>query len=232
MSMFQKQSAQNLSEWLEIAAKELVVPAERRIWAEVTSHYEEAVEGHLQNGLPIALAQEAALAELGDAKAAGRRFRRAHLTDLEFWKVHRLLNSCQPSLWVEFGGLCLCFSFGMTLGWHRFPIFPISSLIGMVALFIVYEAVARRLSRRKSPRRVVQMEMGAWLMVGVFCLCGIFRGLPGWVRIFDLLYCLIALANILILFRLSNKLGKLGEDWMGAAGAARSEIPPDKPVAS
>ena len=168
MSILQERRAQNLSEWLEIATKELVVPSERRIWAEVTSHYEEAVEGHLQNGLPIALAQEAALAELGDAKAAGRRFRRTHLTDLEFWKVHRLLNSCQPSLWVESGGVCLCLSFGMTFSW---PPFSTSLLIGMVALFIVYETVARMLSRRKSPLRVVQMDLGGWLMFGILCLC-------------------------------------------------------------
>jgi multisubunit Na+/H+ antiporter MnhF subunit len=229
MSVFQKPGAQNLSEWLHIATNELVVPAERRIWAEVTSHYEEAVEGHLQNGMPIALAQEAALAELGDAKAAGRRFRRTHLTVFEFEKVHRLLGSCQPSLWVEFGGVCLCLSFGMTLNWPRFST---STLIGMAALFIVYETVARMLSRRKSPRRVVQMDLGGWLMVGILYLCAIFRRLPGWFHIFELLYCPIVLANILFLFRLSNKLGKMGEDWMGESVAARSEIPPNKPVAS
>ena len=166
MSMFQKNdSAQNLSEWLEIATKELVVPAERRIWAEVTSHYEEAVEAHLQNGLPIALAQAAALAELGDAKAAGRRFRRTHLTVLEFEKVHGLLKSCQPSLWVECGGVCLCLSFGMALGLRPLSI---STLVGMVALFIVYETVVRRLARNKSSRRVVQMDPGGLVIVWNF----------------------------------------------------------------
>jgi hypothetical protein len=38
--------------------------------------------------------------------------------------------------------------------------------------------------------------------------------------------------SILMDFRLSNKLGKSGEDWMGESVAARNELPPDKPVAS
>jgi hypothetical protein len=230
MRIFQQPRPQSLSEWLGIATNELVAPAERRIWAEVTSHYEEAVEGHLQNGLPIAAAQAAALAELGDAKAAGRHFRRTHLTVLEFWRVHRLLNTCQPSLWVEFGGVALCLSFGRALGP---PPFSIPTLIGMVALFIVYETAARMLSRRKSPRRVVQMEMGAWCMYGIFFLCAIFRLFwTGIFFLFFLLYGLIVVANILFLFRLNNKLGKAADEWSRGSFAARDEIPPDKPVAS
>jgi hypothetical protein len=229
MSLFQKPNPRNLNEWLQIATRELVAPAERRIWAEVTSHYEEAVEGHLQNGLPIALAQAAALAELGDAKAAGRRFRRTHLTVLDFEKVHKLLGSCQPSLWVEFAGFYLCFCFGVAL-WRRFSFSP---LIGMVALFILYETVARMLSRRKSARRVVQMELGAWLMMGISYFCSFHTIRPhGWTGPFWVLNYLIAIANILYCFRLNNKLGKGAGDWMGESIATRKEIPPDKPVAS
>jgi len=43
---------------------------------------------------------------------------------------------------------------------------------------------------------------------------------------------LFGIAYSIWLFRLRNKLGTMAEDWMGAAGTARSEIPPDKPVAS
>lgn len=230
MSMFQNPNPQNLDEWLEMATKKLVFAARQRIWAEVTSHYEEAVEGHLQNGLPLALAQEASLAELGDAKAAGRRFRRTHLTLLEFRKVHGLLSSYQPSLWVHVCGFLGCWWLALGLGRLRFSVF---SVIGVVSLFIVYETVAFVLTRHKTPRRVVQMEMGGWIILGLV-LAGMFPPLPlrGWPGLFFLLVFLNAIGNILYYFRLGNKLGKAGEEWKGESVAAWNEIPPDKPVAS
>ena len=99
MNIFRKPPAQNLTEWLKIATKKLVSQARQRVWADVTLHYEEAVEGHLQSGSPIEAAQAAALAELGDARVAARRFRRTHLTETEYRKVAGLLKSFQPSLW-------------------------------------------------------------------------------------------------------------------------------------
>jgi hypothetical protein len=53
-----------------------------------------------------------------------------------------------------------------------------------------------------------------------------------WPGLFLLLNYMIVFGNILYHFRLSNKLGKAGEDWMGESAAARNKIPPDKPVAS
>ena len=237
MRFFQNPNPRNLDQWLQIATTELVVPAERRIWAEVTSHYEEAVEGHLQEGLPIALAQHAALAELGDAKAAGRRFRTSHLTEAEVRKVAVLLKSYQPSLEVHIWGLTGCCSLGSVL-----PKFlsPISSLVCMVVVMIVYETVVFVLARGKSPRSLVLMSMGVWLMLmGLWLMSGMpfvfWSHTAGLMRCAALGYLLnsgIALRQVGYYFRLSNKLGKAGEDWMGTPFAARNEIPPDKPVAS
>ena len=53
MSIFRKRRAQNISQWLEIATAKLVSQSRQRIWADVTSHYQEAVDGQLQKGLPI-----------------------------------------------------------------------------------------------------------------------------------------------------------------------------------
>jgi hypothetical protein len=184
----------------------------------------------LQNGLPIATAQAAALAELGDARAAARRFRRTHLTVSELGKVAGLWEFHQPSLWVHVTGFGACFWLGFALDKQWFSVI---SVIGRVALLILYEAVAFVLSRRKSPRRVVQMEMGGWLMTAISLLC-MFHSLRlhGWPAIFLLLVYLRALGNILYYFRLNNKLGKEAEVWMGETVAARTEFPPDQHIVS
>ena len=98
---------------------------------------------------------------------------------------------------------------------------------------MVYETVAVVLTRSRSPRRVVQMEMGGWLMLGLAFVC-MFHSLPldGWPGIFFLLNYLLVLENILNYFRIAGKLGKVGEDWMGIAGEGRSGIPPENPAAS
>jgi hypothetical protein len=70
----------NLAEWLEQAIGGLVPSAQARIRAEIEAHYAEAVQSHLAGGSVESAAQAAALIDLGDAKAAARRFGREHLT--------------------------------------------------------------------------------------------------------------------------------------------------------
>jgi hypothetical protein len=85
MNIFQKQKSdpETLSEWLDVATKKLSVPAEARIRSEIESHFVEAVDDHMQSGLSEPVAHLSALEQLGDPKAAGRRFRRYHLTTRE-----------------------------------------------------------------------------------------------------------------------------------------------------
>lgn len=81
MSLFQKPQPQTLPEWLEIATRKLTDVSKDRIRLEIEAHYAEAVEAHRENGLSESTAQTSALAELGDAKAAGKRFRKRHVTE-------------------------------------------------------------------------------------------------------------------------------------------------------
>lgn len=83
MSSFQKRPVQTLPEWLEIATRKLTDASKERIRVEIQAHYAESVEAHRENGLSESDAQTAALAELGDARAAARRFRKQHLTERE-----------------------------------------------------------------------------------------------------------------------------------------------------
>jgi hypothetical protein len=92
MNIFRKPRPQNLADWLEIATAELAPSAQDRICMDIASHYYEAVDEHERKGLSLSASKGAALAELGDAKAAARHFRRSHLTLREFWKVCALLK--------------------------------------------------------------------------------------------------------------------------------------------
>ena len=168
MSIFREPGPQDVSEWLEIATEKLAPAAKERIRAEIVSHYDEAVDGHLQNGLPRSAAHAAALAELGDAKAAATGFRRAHLTKFEFRIVVRMLKSGQHNLWV----LLVKVAFWLGTGWwiYYFPVgFSILTYI-VLGLFIVYEIFTFLLARRRSLRLLVLMVSVSYLNYGVFWL--------------------------------------------------------------
>jgi hypothetical protein len=75
-----RQKPSSLAEWLDQAIGDLVPSAQARVRAEIEAHYTEAVQANLQTGLSESAAQASALADLGDAPVAARRFSREHLT--------------------------------------------------------------------------------------------------------------------------------------------------------
>jgi hypothetical protein len=87
MNRFKNKKVERLSEWLEIATKGLAQAGKQRIAQEIEAHFAESVDAHLTQGEPEQVAQANALAELGDPRAAGKRFRRKHLTQ---WEAKRL----------------------------------------------------------------------------------------------------------------------------------------------
>jgi hypothetical protein len=234
MSIFRKRRAQNISQWLEIATAKLAPRARDRIWADIGFHYDEAVDGHLQNGLPRSAAHAAALAELGDAKAAASRFRETHLTEPEFKVVAQLIKSGGRSYFVHVAGYVGCVSFGSAIS-QRLGLEDdsISWVIPFVMLFLLYELVTFSLARRKNPRLLVLMVSVSWLIFGM-CSLTLFPPLEWsrWTVWPMLLGSLGWFYMSLFYFRLANKLGTLAQDWMGEAGAGRRESPPENPVAS
>jgi hypothetical protein len=238
MSIFRKRRAQNLDEWLEIATEGLAPAAKERIWADIASHYDEAVAGHLDNALPMSAAQTGALAELGDAKIAARRFRRAHLTKYEFQQVAKLLKSAR-----RYGRYGLAQAGDLAFCWFFCSVNPAAELLVpgfhilrnvAIALIIVCSITDFVLARRKSadpfPRMLVLMQSLRCLTFGMLMLTGIslqeLHVMP------FLMTSLVLFGYSLFYFGLRNKLGKVAEDWVGEAGQGRHEIPPDKPVAS
>ncbi|HVU37136.1 MAG TPA: hypothetical protein VHC95_02275 [Opitutales bacterium] len=81
--MHSEPASQTLADWLAIATGKLVPSAQARVRAEIEAHYAEALRTHLGRGLSQADAQVAALADLGDAQVAGRRFQHEFLTKAE-----------------------------------------------------------------------------------------------------------------------------------------------------
>jgi len=75
-----RQKPGNLAEWLNVATRWLVPAAQVRVRAEIEAHYGEAVQAGMKRGLPEFDAHADALADLGDAQVAARRFRREHVT--------------------------------------------------------------------------------------------------------------------------------------------------------
>lgn len=101
---------QTLPEWLEIATRELTDASKERIGLEIEAHYAEAVEAHLENGSSESEAQKAALAELGNAHVAGKRFRKQYLTQEDIDRLKKW-NYGVRSIWYPLGSYFLFWLF-------------------------------------------------------------------------------------------------------------------------
>lgn len=78
-----------LSAWLTTATQDLCVPAAERIAEEIRDYYQSAMDDAREHGATEAEAEDRAMALLGSARHARRRFRREHLTPVEARKVWR-----------------------------------------------------------------------------------------------------------------------------------------------
>lgn len=245
MSIFQRRRAQDLSDWLHIATGKLAPAAKERICADITSHYDEAVAERMQSGLPMCAAQAAALADLGDAKAAARRFRQTHLTESEFRLVTRMGESPRRCNWqarVAVEALFCLACLILLLLLYLSPTTDIMEYV-VIALLPVLRIIALALARYESavptPRALLLMESVHVFSFGMLFLVQIIMfattSALGWelVVLFGMTVGgFFMIGHSLWLFRLRNKLGTMAEDGTGEAGTARSEIPPDKPIAS
>ena len=107
LRLAERHRVRDLPEWLEIATKNLAVPAKERILAEIDEHYTETVTSHLAEGMSESDAKISALAELGDARKAAKRFRKIHMTKFNARQVKigvylaksRLVLACQYFVW-------------------------------------------------------------------------------------------------------------------------------------
>lgn len=104
----------NLADWLAVAIADLVPSAQARVRAEIEAHYAEAVQGYLKSGQAEAEACVAALADLGDAEKAARRFGATYLTRRD---IPRYLPKFPKNLLVFAGQYLLHGCLILALGW-------------------------------------------------------------------------------------------------------------------
>lgn len=228
MNLFRKRQVQTLSEWLEIATRKLTDASKERIRVEIEAHYAEAVEAHREGGLSEADAQSKALRELGDARAAARRFRKQHLTERE-------------NEWLKFSDKWGRSIFWLILSYFTFVGFAVDQLpmrrnalihyrhqaLGLGLEFLVMVAVPTirialaRLGSSKPNRHLLLLNPFIWFYLGPFLDRLFWKGFSRLeinLNVLGLAYLIVYLLCI----RLWIKLGK--------TGPVHSQTPPANPA--
>ena len=174
---------QQLRDWLRTATAGLVAPAKQRIRTEIEAHYREAVAAHLGDGLLERRAKAAAVAELGDAKAAAKRFRRSHLTTTEVEAVNRALR------WTRSWGLLLAYLLFFGSQFLHRAVFQeeerhylaSTTLFGIEFLaFIVVPTICFAMAKRRDPRPSIRLlvlmptiSVYVWMVSLWYCVNGL-----------------------------------------------------------
>jgi len=203
----------DLPEWLEVATKDLSITAKGRIRIEIKSHFADAVEAYLSEGATEAQARVFALADLGDAQAAAKRFRRSHLTEAESrllektWRANR-------SFWTlgfQYGfAMLMLFLLGCSVKWHWTElIWPVL----LSACYLTFATLSCMVARYdNSLSRVPQLT--TLVMLTFYSVMVIFGSYSDVLSRDGLWYAmLITTINMVRYVRLWLKVQKVGNVW-------------------
>ena len=162
----------DLPEWLEVATKDLSLTAKRRIRLEIKSHFADAVEANLSEGATEAQARVFALADLGDAQAAAKRFRRSHLTTEEAKLLESTLrwNRSFWSIGLLYGFAPILAACGYyLLKKHHMPLLlpGISGVLFLTLATMAFQ-VARRGDFRSHVRLIFTLAALTWVSALMF----------------------------------------------------------------
>jgi hypothetical protein len=204
-----------LCEWLRAATKGLVASAKERIRMEIETHYTEAVAAHVADGLSETDAKMAAVAKLGDARAAAKRFRKEHLTAEEADAAASYLKWAR-NLWVLLGMyLFFCFTLYMDRDLVHAKHYLTSSasfMVGFLTLVVIPTAcfvVVRCKNSKPNMTLIVLVQSGAFF-AWVICFFFNTHGPGIWSFLYGLMYACVLLIRPL---RLWKKLRRAGDDW-------------------
>jgi hypothetical protein len=224
MSLFKRHQPQTLAEWLEIATDKLVKPAKTRIQTEIEAHFTEAIAGYVQGGLSEQDAESRALEELGDAKAAAKRFRRSYLTERQKECLRQALKEMRSVflLLMNFSMFWMLFLDGLAPDYHLSPVgagfFLGLGFLVLVALPTAALFVSRVGNIKSNYRRLLLLQAVSGLQVGL-CISITFSSFnPSRFDVFDrICLCFLTsgvLLRMLFLVRIVKKLGQ-GTDSSG-----------------
>jgi hypothetical protein len=178
-----------------MATRDLMPSAQARVRPEIEAHYAEAVASHLKDGLPEPAAQAAALADLGDAQVAARRFQKEHLTIRDTLRVTFLAigQICMGLVWIS----------GYVINsFHPDPLDLSDALLFLLTFFFIFIAIAVLVWRKPkvvNRRLLVSLASLAWLNAGLFSLEN-YISLPSGAFTFVLAMCYIFVAAYASLF--------------------------------
>lgn len=199
-------------DWLKTATAGLVARAKQRIRTEIEAHYRQAVAGHVADGLSEPRAKMAAVAELGDAEAAAKRFHKSHLTAAEA----SFLKRAQSAWWLLGGYFMFCFMRFMDrdlVHWKQEHLFLHALFAVEFLALIVVPTVSFLVARRKDSRLITCLVV--FLQTGALCVWALAEMISIQVPAYYLLVnCLLYPWVILIRpVRLWRKLLNAGDDW-------------------
>jgi hypothetical protein len=203
---------QKLSEWLETATRGLVPSAQARIHAEIEAHFAEAVSVRLQKGARLAEAQAAALADLGDAADAARRFRREHLTIGDGKQV-----AGQADMQISMGLIWIvCFAYSFFPKYYPSPSVGLLLILEIFSLYLAVFLLVWRQPRVVTRRLLALLVSLAWLNVGSYLFLNElnhtsdrFLRVMGWGQV--VIWVLWAIQLTYLGFNLRRKLSRTGE---------------------
>jgi hypothetical protein len=213
-----KKKVESLSEWLEIATKDLVPAAKERIAQEIETHFADAVETHLKLGEQELVARFKAVAELGDAGVAGKRFRRKHLTEKEAKRLARAQKDVGRFPWLVFTYLMFAFfcylvlpaadSFPKWSKLHLFLFIAGSVLFGAILPTIAFLIVRGHWFRRRVSSFALVQSLGCGEIAFVIALMATTRSN-------FLTFAAICILKQLSWLRIWNKVRKTRDDESG-----------------
>lgn len=161
-----------LHAWLRIATEGLATRAKERIRLEIEAHHAEAVSDHLRKGLSECDARGAALADLGNARKAAKRFRERHLTVREAVGVEWAFRR-QGSRWWLLSNYIYCACLFFAVKTHYRSLFvPLAVLFIATVIIPTFNFVMVRRKTQNVCSSILR-EIAAWyafaLSVMLFC---------------------------------------------------------------
>jgi hypothetical protein len=170
--MSARPSVRNVDDWLVIATKNLAPVGKVRICAEIEAHFADGVEGHLAEGHSLEQARQAVLAELGDPWAAGKRFRKRHLTEKEAAFIQILSSRLYPIRLVALVTIGLGFPlftvsfFASTLWFHQASLVRI--ILPATIAVVVAIAIALFITRHRKTAEGIRLTVAVELISNIF----------------------------------------------------------------
>lgn len=210
MNIFRKPKVTTLSEWLEVATRKLENTAKERIRKEIEAHYAEAVQTHREEGSTEIAAQAAALEELGDARTAGRRFRREHLTQGEVKKLYSLEKQGRSFalLFINYLFFVSTFiDFSRAMKDHYFSWLLLALEVSVLLVFPTVCFLAPKSDSVKKHLLIIQPSSG---FASGLCIDHLFARDAVFVKRFDIVLGLLILAYFFYNMRLWYKLRRIG----------------------